>query len=401
MARSTTRRNGQGSVSQRKDGRWEGAITIGYNEKGNPIRARVIKATQAEAADELNKIITKKNLGIPLNIGKQTLETFIATWLRDVIKPSSTPKTYRYYEQLTRLYIVPKLGRKNIDTITAQHVQAMLNELAQPRTVDGEVRPPLKPHSLNGVRATLRSCLNTARQWQLIHNNPVSLVKPPKREYTEPIYLEVEEMKALVKKLPDHPYGNLIAVGLFTGMRLGEATGLRWEDVDFEDQIIRVRKQLQFTDGQFVLSQPKSASGRRNLPLTDTLPFLTDQRENQALWKSTAEHYDNRLDLVFTTPEGKPLHQKNVDKALKALVESAGIKKPISFHKLRHTHATHLAAKGVSLALVKDQLGHSQISVTMNQYSHAVPTALRSASVVFGDLFREKANEAEDPASDS
>ncbi len=399
MARSTTRRNGQGSVSQRSDGRWEGAITIGYNEKGNPIRARVIKATRAEAADELNKIITKKNLGIPLNIGKQTLETFIATWLRDVIKPSSTPKTYRYYEQLTRLYIVPKLGRKNIDAITAQHVQAMLNELAQPRTVDGEVRPPLKPHSLNGVRATLRSCLNTARQWQLIHNNPVSLVKPPKREYTEPVYLELEEMRALLQKSKGHHLGNLIAIGLFTGVRLGEATGLRWEDVDLEDKSIRIRKQLQFDNGSFVLTQPKSAAGRRNLPLTDAaVEFLKDQQAQQLLWKGTSKGTFNEMNLVFTTPQGKPLHQKNVDQALKALATQAGIKKTVSFHKLRHTHATHLAAKGVSLALVKDLLGHSQIGVTINQYSHAVPTGLRTASEVFGDLLADKPKNAAEPS---
>ncbi len=372
--RKKTRRLGQGSVSQRKDGRWEGAITHGYNEKGNPLRHRVTKATQAEAVKALNDILMKLSLGVPVGEEKQTLGDFLDYWLRETAT-AKAPKTYRFYEQMIRLYIKPAAGHIALGKLNAQHVQALVNKYRD---------KGLSPRTVQGIRGTMRASLNTAWKWNLIRENPALKVSVPKLERGEAIYLNPEEATALIAKAQDHYIGKLIEFALLTGLRIGEATGLRWEDVDFEGRIIRVRRQLQRVDKVLQLRDLKSASSRRILAIGEAgAQCLQSQRADQILWSAAKDESKgafNSMGLCFTDRQGKPLDPKTVDKHLKAFAELAGVGKTISFHKLRHTVATLMAASGVPLHLVKDQLGHSQISLTSNTYAHAVPTALRSAA---------------------
>lgn len=382
MARKKTRREGQGTCWKRADGRWEAAITTGYNENGNPIRARVIRRTRKEAVESLTEMIVRKNCGLPLLEGNQSLEDFIESWMRTHVRPLLAPTTVRYYEQMTRLYILPKIGKKKLKDVTPQLVQGMLNELAKDQK--------LKANTVNGVRSTLRSALNTAKKWQLITINPMDATSPVKREKGDPVFLGQDEMRQLIEVASSHWLGPLIVTGLITGMRVGEATGLRWEDIDFDSGTFKIRNQLRFEGGSFCFRPPKSDAGKRNLPIVGTLAeVLKQQREQQQLWEGQGIPEFNSMGLVFTTIEGNPLHQSNIDKVVKQLCVKAGIPSKISFHKLRHTYATHLASQGVSLSLVKDLLGHSQISLTVNTYGHPVQEELRKAAGNIERLLQE------------
>ena len=372
--RKKTRRTGQGTVYQRKDGRWEGAIAHGYNEKGNPKRHRVIKPTQAEAVQALNDIIVKLSLGVPIQEEKQAVGHFLDYWLKEVVS-GKAPKTVRYYEQMVRLYLKPTIGHIQLSKLSAQHVQALLNKYRDQK---------LSARTVGAIRATLRTALNTAWRWNLIRENPALRVTSPRIERNEPVYLTPDEAGALLDKAGDHYTARLIELALLTGLRIGEASGLRWEDVDFESNVIRVRKQLQRVDGKLQLRDLKSSSSRRVLALGKAgMECLSKQRAQQLIWSTSRDEEEgafNPLNLCFTGTDGKPLDPKTVDKFLKRFTGQAKIEKPISFHKLRHTVATHMAASGIPLQIVKDQLGHSQISLTSNTYAHAVPTVLRSAA---------------------
>lgn len=386
--RKKTRRTGQGTVYQRKDGRWEGAITHGYNEQGNPKRHRVIKATRDEAVKALNDIIVKLSLGVPVHEEKQTVNDFLDYWLKETVE-GKAPKTYRFYEQMTRLYIKPTAGHIALGKLNAQHVQALLNKYRD---------QGLSARTVSGIRATLRAALNTAWKWNLIRENPALRVTAPKIEKSEAIYLTPKEASTLVDKSSRHHIGRMIELALLTGLRIGEITGLRWEDVDFEGHVIRIRKQLQRVDKVLQLRDLKSQSSKRVLALGETgMDCLKRQRAEQLLWstgKDESKDSFNPLNLVFTDKGGKGLDPKTVDKFLKGFAELAEIKKTISFHKLRHTVATHMAANGVPLHLVKDQLGHSQIALTSNTYAHAVPTALRSAAEQIEAIMKRQPTES-------
>ena len=375
-----TRRTGQGTVYQRKDGRWEGAITHGYSEAGNPKRYRVIKQTRADAVAALNQIIMDMNLGVPVTETSQTASQFLEFWLEQEVRPSKAPKTVRFYEQMTRLYIEPSIGHLSLKEITPQHVQTLLNKMA---------KKGLSPSTIHHVKTTLTVALNTAVKWSLLRQNAATRANAPKIERKDPVFLSLPEAKALLVATSEHYLSRLIELALLTGPRIGEATGLRWEDVNFDLGVIQIRTQLQRVDGTLILRGLKSNSSRRTLALSaNAIECLKGQRANQLLWQTHQVEGQpfNKLGLCFTGMDGRPLDPRTVDNNLKKFAKKAGVEKQISFHKLRHTVATHLAASGIPLSVLKEQLGHSQISLTVNTYSHAVPTALRQAADRLDDL---------------
>jgi integrase len=483
-----TRRTGQGSVYQRKDGRWQGSITVGTNENGYPQRIQVTKPSRDEAVKALNEIIVRLSLGVPPADDGRKLADYLETWLEETVKPHREPKTYKSYEQSVRLHIVPYIGHLTLRKLTAQHVQAMLNSLAaggpKPADKDDKQQKPLSPATVRNAKAVLRRALNVAQKQRLIAANPALHTEPPKLAHAEPVYLSQEEVAALLKAAQKDRFGDIVSLALMTGLRLGEATGLAWDDVDLEEPAIRVRKQLQRVQGAFVRKDLRTNSSRRNVSLAPSaVAALQDQKARQLLWKATieerlrkeaedtrireekraariaarevsqlgtplsmrqqsesaerregvrgnpeseaesttppaaelpncpiaqlpscptAEPSDpvrnnqgadapyNPLNLVFTNTDGSPLDPKTVADALARMCAAAKITKPISFHKLRHTAATHMAASGVPLAVLKDVLGHSQISLTANTYSHAVPAALRQATDALEKAYQPK-----------
>ena len=398
-AKNASRRTGQGSVYERKDGRWGWGITHAYNENGNPVRYQGIKGSQAAALAELNKVLTRLNLGVPAEDEKQTLGEFLDFWLQESVKGKLAPKTCRFYEQMVRLYIKPDLGHLSLGKLSPQHIQSFLNQRAKKarsmtKTVKGKkvtvTLPPLTARSIGHIRAVLRSALGTAWKWGRIRENHALKVTPPKIESKEPVYLTPEEVKALIAKSAEHHLGALFVVAVNTGLRLGEATGLTWTDVDLEKGTITVKSQLQRVDGTFALWPLKSRSSRRALPLTaDASNALKAQRANQLLWGAVEGEPFNAMNLCFTSPAGCPLDPSTVGKHLKALVKGAEISKPITFHTLRHTTGTHLASQGVPMNVIKEILGHSQIAVTMNLYAHAVPAAHRTAFDALEQAYRD------------
>jgi integrase len=414
--KAKTRRTGQGSVYQRKDGRWAGAITVGYNENGNPKRVEVIKASRDDAVDELNKIITRLSLGVPPKDDGRTVAEYLNHWLEETVKPHREPKTYRSYEQSVRLHLIPHIGHLTLRKLTASHVQALWNRLSTeggvPDKADKEKKPkPLSPATVHNAKAALRRALNVAQKQRLIAANPTLMTETPKVVHAEPVYLSQEEVASLLKAAAKDPLGNIVSLALMTGLRLGEATGLAWDDVDLEAPSLRVRMQLQRVEGKLIRKEAKSRSSRRTLSLaTSALAALQDQKAQQMLWKAKLEEKReatnkkraarseellpakpfNEMGLVFTMTDGLPLDPKTVHDALARMCAAAEITKPISFHKLRHTAATHMAASGVPLVVLKDVLGHSQISLTANTYSHAVPAALKEATDALERAYQPK-----------
>lgn len=357
---------------------------VGRTEKGRPKYAKCSRRSESEAVKELNRMLADHTLGVTATETKQTLSQYLDYWLEQRVKPHREPKTYRTYEQIVRLYLKPHLGHLSMARLRAPQIQAGVNKLS----AGAPDTPSLSPKTVRDARGVLRSALNTAWREGTIRENPALKVETPRVEQGEAIYLSTEEAAKLINTSKQHYLGPMIEVAIMTGLRVGEATGLTWADVDFEDSLLRIRQQLQQVEGRLVLKSLKSRSSRRTLSLPeDGMASLREHRSRQMLSKAAAPDSWNTLNLVFTNAKGEPLGGPNVDDSLKGLCRQAQIKE-VSFHKLRHTAATHLAASGIPLAVVKEVMGHSQIGITANLYSHAVPTALREAGDKMGDLLR-------------
>ncbi|MFY9233590.1 MAG: tyrosine-type recombinase/integrase [Fimbriimonadaceae bacterium] len=405
MQRTRTRKAHGYSVYQRKsDGRWGWAVTIGVNEKGNPDRVQGICRTEAEAKDKALDVLAKHRQGLQITKGKDIkLADYLDQWLEMYIRPHREPKTVAYYSGMVRTHIKPTLGQTYLKKLTTTQVQKLLNDKARPFLVtlkyedETVVEKRLSGETIRGIRATLRSALSRAYKDGLIAENVASRVETPKTTRKDPDFLKPDEIEKLRKKAIGHPLERLVVVALHTGLRIGEATGLRWQDVDFELRTIRIQSQLQRVDGKLALKSLKSTRSNRTLPLAKpALDALQSQKADHVMQASTTSSKAfNPLSLVFLNPEGRPFDPKYVDSHLKTLMVSAGLR-PLSFHKLRHTAATLMLAEGIPLANVRDMLGHSQIALTANTYGHAVPEALRGAAEALERAMVPKAKTAND-----
>ena len=226
----------------------------------------------------------------------------------------------------------------------------------------------------------MRRALGQALKWGLVARNVATLVDPPKPRRTEIHPFSAEEARRFLKAIRGHRMEALYVLCLTIGLRQGEALGLRWEDVDLDSGKIQIRHALQRISRTYQLVEPKTNRNRRTVALPETTAV--------ALWAHHARELNTKAEagsrwedwgLVFTTPRGTPLNRHNVTKEFQILLENAGLPRQ-RFHDLRHTCASLLLAQNVQARDVMEVLGHSQISLTMDTYSHVMPPALRNAA---------------------
>ena len=364
------RGKGEGTIRERLDGRWEVRIDIGRGLDGKRRRKSAFAATQAEAIKLLRKLGGRAVDGQLLSTSTPTAAQFFQEWLA-TNEDSWRPSTRRSYRSAIHLYLTPAFGPLRLEQLTPRHVQRWLTEH---KDEHGARRRITLAH------AALRSALSDAQRLQLVSINAATLVKVPKPQAREIKPMTVEQATAFLKVADRHRLGALFSVALACGLRLGEATGLRWDDVDLESGEVRIRQQLQCVDKKLSLWPLKTAKSRRTLALPKTcLEALKKHRKQQLQQrlKAGANWVDTRL--IFTTTQkkgeegkvGTGLHPRNVLRALHTLLEAAEPKIPrLRFHDLRHSAASLLIAAGVELVEVSMLLGHSELRVTADLYSH-------------------------------
>lgn len=391
------RGNNEGSIYRLPGGRWRAAMTL-------PSGGRKVfgGATRAEAAGKLSAALTAQDKGLPSLDETVTVAAFLDRWLDEVVRPDARATTLASYQMHVRLHLVPALGRIRLARLQPSDVQRMMTA----KLADG-----LSPATVQRQRATLRAALNHALRWGLVSRNAAQLAIPPRSTATEVKPFTVDEARAILEAAKDDPFGPLYGLALSTGMRLGEILGLCWGDVDFDKRTIEVRRTLVRVQGKPILTDPKSAKARRTLPLPAMVASgMNDQRAFQqaarllagSRWQPVPIATGNQgegpavvPDLVFTNSTGGALHGKYVHQRFQRLLQRAGL--PIKrVHDMRHSCASFLMAQGMNLRGVMEQLGHSQIGLTMNTYAHIAPEVLRDAADRMDAMFSGPAPTADD-----
>jgi integrase len=362
------RDNGEGSIYQRKDGRWVGAVTLPTGK-----RKAIYGATYQEAKTKLRQAQRDQEMGRDLSAKPQTVERFLAVWLEDTAKPTIRPKTHHSYAQLIRLHIVPAIGKVPLAKLTPQHVQRMMRDM----TAKG-----LSPRTVQYTRAVLRRALGQALKWGLVTRNVATLVDPPRsvRKPVQPLTGEQARAFLTYVKQYDDQLWPFFTTAVLTGLRQGELLALRWNDVDLDHATLRVSHTLQRIDGRWQFVAPKTRRSARTLSLpASVVAALTIQKDRQAFERKAAGDMWQDWNLIFTTPKGTPLEPSNLNGRLHKLLDGAGLPRQ-GMHGLRHCCASLLLAQGIPARIVMEQLGHSQISMTMDTYSHVMPAMLRDAA---------------------
>ena len=203
----------EGSINQRCDGRWEARIDLGWHN-GKRVRKSFYGLSRAAVAQALNKAVRDHTQGLPVAIERQTVQQFLADWLENTVRVSSRPSTYRSYEQIIRVHLIPELGRISLAKLAPQHVRTMLNR----KTAESR----LSPRSVAYLRVVLRAALNQARRWNLIAQNAAELVEPPRCQRFEIRPLSPDEARQLLDTVKNDRLAALYAVALACGLREGE-----------------------------------------------------------------------------------------------------------------------------------------------------------------------------------
>ncbi len=353
---------------KRADGRWMARIAL-----PNGQRRHFYGKTRQDAAKKMHIALRDVERGIPLADERLTVAKFLDTWLEQRARPTVRPRTFEAYESKVRLYLKPKLGHVRLARLTPDQVQRAQNEL---------LAAGLSPQTVRHARTVLRTALGQAVAWGAVSRNVAALVHAPKVERQEQVTLSPEQARRFLEAVEGDRHETLYHVALALGMRQGEILGLTWDAVDLDEQTLRVERTLQRVDGKPTLAEPKTRRSRRTLPLSDSLTAkLGKHRAQQKRARLAAgESWKGwSAPLVFTSEVGTPLDSPNLNKRFQRALADAGMPK-MRFHDLRHSCASFMIAQGMHPRVVMEQLGHSQISTTMDTYAHVMPDALRDAA---------------------
>lgn len=361
---SKKRGHNEGSIVKRKDGRWQGAVTIGRNDDGGQRRQYVYGKTRGEVAEKMNKLINSINSGSFIDKNKNpTVEEWLYFWLLTYKKNSVKQKTFDQYEGVIRVHLVPEFGDLRLVELKESQLQKFYNRLF----VNG-----LSARSIQIINTVLSAALKKAIKSRLILFNVCDAVELPKQTKKERRVLSAEEQEQLLKELKKDDQGSMYIFALFTGLRRGEVLALRWSDVDLENGVIKVTKALNrvktYVDSgdktKLIVSEPKTETSKRVIPIVDSLiPLLKKQK------KLTRDN--NELGLVFPSEAGGYIDPGNYNRKFYKIIKRAGLPKA-NPHSLRHSFATRALEAGVDLKTTQELLGHSSISITADLYTHSL-----------------------------
>lgn len=385
------RPKGDGTITQRADGRWMARLTLPPDGSGKQRSKAFYGATRAEALAKLRAAqAALLHAGQePLN-QRLTVGAFLADWLSTSAAPHIRPKTFEQYEHIVQAYLVPGLGAVQLAQLKPLHVQQFLN-----RVESGTFQPVRKgpttqrpgPRTVQQCYRVLHVALGQALRWGLVHRNVAALVDAPRVPKATTAALTADQARTLLQATLQTRWGPLWALAIATGLRRGELLGLRWQDVDLPGKLLHIRGALD-ADGQRVAT--KTARSVRTVPLgAAAVAALTTRRAAQRRERVASGHW-HPTDLVFTTLDGGPLRGDNVYRAFQEALDRLGLPH-VRFHDLRHTCASLLAAQGVPVEVVQQLLGHTSIRTTADVYVHPTPQAQRAAVERLDSLLQEPA----------
>jgi integrase len=328
-------------------------------------------ATKREAQTALEQELARQKAGLA-ELHSLTVEQYLRSWL--VSKRKLRDTTRRNYATHLRLYLVPALGRIRLMDLRPDHVDDLYGDLLSGRYVGATAA------TVQHVHRTLRSALNTAVKRRLIPWNPALFVEVPEHHRARTRVWTAEDLASFLGAIFDERLYALFHLLSFTGMRRGEALGLQWGDVDLARSQLLVTRQVTDAGQGPRLGAPKTVAGARFVPIDPgTVDVL---RRHQARQLAEAASWGpgwNDLGLVFTKEDGTLLRPDAVTALFRRLVRRNALPR-IRLHDLRHTHASLALAAGVDLKVVSSRLGHSNVAITSDLYTHVVPSVARRAA---------------------
>lgn len=338
---------------------------------------------KAEVKKKIREIENDLDLGTESFENRDTLDGYLDKWL-ETIKGTVADRTWEDYQSLCRLYVRPVLGKRKLSAIKPMDIQVLVSDMKQ---------RGLSPRTVQYTHTVLRRAFKEAvNPFQLLVHNPAREIKLPKRRRNEMKSLSPETADKFLKACSTDEYGLLFEFALISGMRPGEILALRWCDVDLPGNKVSIQRALvrNRAGGGWSFQPPKTAKSRRTIPIPVYLKSrlaeakmaqnaAREAERKRAEEKGRAPRWEDH-DLVFCSEIGTPLSLKNLqDRHFKPILKRAGLE-GLTTYQLRHSCATLLLVAGVNPKVVAERLGHASVALTLDCYSHVLPTMQEAAT---------------------
>jgi integrase len=386
----------RGSISRRGDGwtlklelprRTDGRRKYAYDTIHGPK-----KAAERRLAEMVHEIVG----GTFFEPSRMSVGEFLDQWLGQTAG-GLTARTRERYRSIIDRHLKPALGRIALAKLTPLHLQAYYTEALKNGRTDGT--GALSPATVLKHHHILHRALRQAVRWQLIARNPADAVEPPRALRTEMRALDSAQTAALLAAAADTRLAMPILLAVSSGMRRGELLGLRWRDVDLVAGTVAVRQTINETSEGIAFAGPKTTKSRRVLPIgATTVAALKRYRAEQDERRLTMGARYHAADLVFCLPDGSPWSPSAFSLAFGRLLRKTELPR-IRFHDLRHTHASQLLAQGVHPKIVSERLGHANIGITLDTYSHVLPGLQQEAVAAYDEALRASMDVVDETAT--
>ena len=353
-------------------------------------RRRAIKgghSTRKECLAAMNKLMVAVEEQTFVAPTKATVKEYLKSEWLPAAKSTIRASTYNSYVQHVDCHVVPFIGTVKLQKVTGATLNGLYAKLAESGRKNG--KRGLSSATVHHVHACLHRAFRDAVKWGQLARNPADAADPPSQRGTERREMRTwtaEQLRAFLAFTKDDELYSLWHTLAMTGTRRGEGLGLRWEDVDFETARLAVRRALIPSGRDVVVSEPKTARGRRSIALDpETVAVLKAQAARQL--EHQADWQEGWCDsgYVFTAEDGQYLNPEAVTRWFRQAVRKSMLPK-IRLHDLRHTHATLALQAGIHPKVVSERLGHATVAITLDTYSHAIPAMQEEAAVLIAEL---------------
>jgi len=349
-----------------------------HTAKGSK-RKTIYGKTRASVSAKLAKEIADVNSGLTFDAGTTMLGEYLMRWLTDSVRGTVRVSTIERHEINIRVHITPSLGRVKLKALSPAHVRGLHRE---------KLDSGLSPATVRKIHSTLHKALAQAVADGLLPRNAAD-VKAPRPAPKEMRPLSEDEARRFLETARGDTFEALYVLAVTAGLRRGELLALRWDDLDLDRATLRVARSLTRERGRYLLGDTKTKKGRRQVNLTHrTVTVLGARRKCQLeeRVRYSGSHVD--LGLIFATATGSIVSPENlVKRSFRPLLKRAGLPETTRFHDLRHTCATILLGRSVHPKLVQELLGHATVAMTLDTYSHYLPSMGDATGSAMGEAF--------------
>ena len=388
-----------GSIEKRGKDSYRLIVTNGFDLTGKVQRhTKTVHGTKKDAEIELAKFVSEVQSGLVIDGKALKFSEFVEFWKKKYGEKELAPTTYNRYCRILETRILPYFRNFYINKIKPTDIMQFYEllekdtQLVRKKGVIERTDKPLSGKTILEHHRLLSAMLHKAVYWQLIVANPAERVQPPKAKKPQRKFYDDDQCKLLLENLStleddQIKYKVAITLTVFTGLRLGELMGLEWQDIDFKNGILSVKRASQYLSNSGVFTKsPKTESSIRDVAIPD---FIVSMLKEYKLWYDTQKSICGELwyesNRLFVQPDGKPMHPSTISKWFVKYVEQIGLP-VINFHGLRHTNATLLISQNIDVTVVAARLGHAQISTTLNFYVHPLISHNKKAGNVLENL---------------